>query len=65
MLQQYFAEVTAGSPVPVIVIHQPKPPTGAPDASPPEIARICALPNVHAYIMGLEHRTESLVAELL
>ena len=65
VLQQYFAQVTVGSPVPVIIIHQPKPPTGSPDATPQEIAQICSLPNVHAYIMGLEHRTESLVAALL
>jgi dihydrodipicolinate synthase/N-acetylneuraminate lyase len=64
-LQNYFAAVTQASPVPVIVIHQPKPPTGAPDATPAEIARVCSLPNVHAYIMGLEYRTESLAAALL
>ena len=29
-LQGYFEAVTAGSPVPVVIIHQPKPPTGAP-----------------------------------
>lgn len=64
-LLDYFQEVTQQSPVPVIVIHQPKPPTGAPDATPQEIAQICRLPNVHAYIMGLEYRTEALAAALL
>jgi 4-hydroxy-tetrahydrodipicolinate synthase len=64
-LLDYFEVVTQQSPVPVIVIHQPKPPTGAPDATPEEIAQICRLPNVHAYIMGLEYRTESAAATLL
>lgn len=53
----YYEEVTKGSPVPVVVIHQPR--SGLePDATPEEIGEITAMDNVYAYIISLNYRWE-------
>ena len=53
----YYEEVTKGSPVPVVVIHQPRAGLN-PDATPEEIGEITALDNVFAYIISLNYRWE-------
>jgi dihydrodipicolinate synthase/N-acetylneuraminate lyase len=54
---EYFEEVTKGSPVPVVVIHQPRAGLN-PDATPEEIGEVTALDNVYAYIISLNYRWE-------
>lgn len=56
----YFEQLTAGSPLPLIVIHQTWQ-TGGFAASPEEIGAICALDNVSAYISWQNVRYESFV----
>ncbi|MDP6822391.1 MAG: dihydrodipicolinate synthase family protein [Dehalococcoidia bacterium] len=60
-IQDYFERVTRDSPVPVIVIHQPKTPMGV-DVTPQELADITAFDNVFAYIMSLNYRYECRMA---
>ena len=57
----YFEEVTRLSPVPVVVIHQPKDP-GKVDTTPEEIGLITSLDNVYAYIISLNFRWEQRAA---
>ncbi|MBM3958952.1 MAG: dihydrodipicolinate synthase family protein [SAR202 cluster bacterium] len=63
-VQKYFETVTKESPVPVVVIHQPKVAMSV-DASPEEIRDICALDNVFAYIISLNFRWEARIAAVL
>lgn len=60
----YFEHVTSNSPVPVVVIHQTWQ-TGGVAASPEEIAAVCSLDNVFAYIFWHNIRFESYVKTLL
>lgn len=60
-IQDFFEQVTRDSPVPVIVIHQPKTPMGV-DLTPSELADITAFDNVFAYIMSLNYRYECRMA---
>ena len=60
-IQDYFELVTSRSPVPVIVIHQPKTSMGV-DVTPEEIADITAFDNIFAYIMSLNYRYECRIA---
>lgn len=60
----YFDEVTRGSPVPVVVIHQTYL-TGGYAATPEEIGAVCSMDNVFAYIFWLDVRYESYVCELI
>jgi dihydrodipicolinate synthase/N-acetylneuraminate lyase len=60
-IQDYFEQVTRDSPVPVIVIHQPKTVMGI-DVSSDEITDITAFDNVFAYIMSLNYRYECRIA---
>ena len=54
---EYYEEVTKGSPVPVVVIHQPRAGLN-PDATPEEIGQITSMDNVFAYIISLNYRWE-------
>lgn len=63
-VQKYFEQVTRESPVPVVVIHQPKV-AMATDATPGEIADICSMDNVFAYIISLNYRWEARVPAVL
>ena len=54
---EYYEEVTKGSPVPVVVIHQPRSSLN-PDATHKQIGEITALDNVYAYIISLNYRWE-------
>ena len=60
-IQDYFEQVTRDSPVPVIVIHQPKTAMGI-DVTSDEISDITAFDNVFAYIMSLNYRYECRIA---
>lgn len=61
---EYFEEVTKGSPVPVIAIHQPR--AGlTPDATPEQIGEITALANVYAYIISMNYRWECRVPQFM
>jgi dihydrodipicolinate synthase/N-acetylneuraminate lyase len=60
----YFEELAHGSPLPIVVIHQTFL-TGGQAASPGEIAAVCALDAVVAYIFWLDVRFESYVRQLL
>jgi dihydrodipicolinate synthase/N-acetylneuraminate lyase len=53
----YYEEVTRRSPVPVVVIHQPRANLN-PDATPEQIGEITAMDNVFAYIISLNYRWE-------
>jgi 4-hydroxy-2-oxoglutarate aldolase len=54
---EYYEEVTKGSPVPVVVIHQPR--NGLdPDATHEQIAEITAMDNVFSYIISMNYRWE-------
>jgi 4-hydroxy-tetrahydrodipicolinate synthase len=55
---EYYEEVTGRSPVPVVVIHQPRGGGLTPDATPQQIGEITALDNVFAYIISLNYRWE-------
>jgi dihydrodipicolinate synthase/N-acetylneuraminate lyase len=56
-IQDYFQQVTEGSPVPVVVIHQPKTAMSV-DVTPGELRDITSMGNVFAYIMSLNYRYE-------
>jgi len=56
-IQDYFQQVTEGSPVPVVVIHQPKTAMSV-DVTPSELRDITSMDNVFAYIMSLNYRYE-------
>lgn len=56
-IQDYFEQVTEGSPVPVVVIHQPKTAMSV-DVTPDELRDITSMNNVFAYIMSLNYRYE-------
>ncbi|MEE8045371.1 MAG: dihydrodipicolinate synthase family protein [Dehalococcoidia bacterium] len=63
-IQEYFEQVTAGSPVPIVVIHQPKTAMGV-DLTPDELLDITSLDNVFAYIMSLNYRYECRMAQFV
>lgn len=63
-VQTYFEQVTSESPVPVVVIHQPKIAMST-DATPEEIRDICSMDNVFAYIISLNFRWESRIPAVL
>lgn len=63
-VQNYFEKVTRESPVPVIIIHQPKTAMGV-DLSPSELSDITAFDNVFAYIMSLNYRYECRMARFV
>jgi 4-hydroxy-tetrahydrodipicolinate synthase len=63
-IQEYFEQVTAGSPVPIVVIHQPKTVMGV-DITPDELLDITSLDNVFAYIMSLNYRYECRMAQFV
>jgi dihydrodipicolinate synthase/N-acetylneuraminate lyase len=63
-VQKYFEQVTRESPVPVVVIHQPKV-AMATDATPAEIAEICSMDGVFAYIISLNFRWEARIPAVL
>jgi len=56
-IQDYFEQVTSQSPIPVVIIHQPKTPMGV-DVTPAEVHDITSFENVFAYIMSLNYRYE-------
>lgn len=56
-IQDYFEQVTEASPVPVVVIHQPKTAMSV-DVTPDELRDITSMNNVFAYIMSLNYRYE-------
>ncbi|MQG57025.1 MAG: dihydrodipicolinate synthase family protein [SAR202 cluster bacterium] len=58
-IDSYFDAVTAGSPVPVVIIHQTF--TGVPAASPEQIGELCARENVFGYITDHDVRLEGRV----
>ncbi len=63
-VQDYFEQVTSGSPIPVIVIHQPKAPGGT-DITPAELHDITSLDNVFAYIMSINYRYECRLSQFV
>ncbi len=63
-IQDYFEQVTMESPVPVVVIHQPKTPMGI-DVTPGELHDITSLDNVFAYIISLNYRYECRMASFV
>jgi dihydrodipicolinate synthase/N-acetylneuraminate lyase len=63
-IQEYFEQVTEGSPVPVVIIHQPKTPMGI-DVTPDEVRDITSFDNVFAYIMSLNYRYECRAAQFV
>lgn len=63
-VQKYFETVTQGSPVPVVVIHQPKMAMSV-DVTPDELRDICSFDNVFAYIISLNFRWETRVPAVL
>jgi len=56
-IQDYFEQVTKDSPIPVVVIHQPKTAMSV-DVTPEELRDITSFDNVFAYIMSLNYRYE-------
>jgi dihydrodipicolinate synthase/N-acetylneuraminate lyase len=58
-IDSYFDAVIAGSPVPVVIIHQTF--TGVPAASPEQIGELCARENVFGYIKDHDIRFEGRV----
>ena len=54
---EYFRHVARRSPVPIVVIHQPKDP-GKVDTTPEELGEITNLGNIYAYINSLNFRWE-------
>ena len=54
---EYFRHVARRSPVPIVVIHQPKDP-GKVDTTPEELGEITNLDNIYAYINSLNFRWE-------
>ena len=63
-MQDYFEQVASGSPVPVVVIHQPKTPMSV-DITPTELGDITSLDNVFAYIMSVNYRYECRLAQFI
>ena len=63
-IQDYFEQVTAQSPLPVIVIHQPKTAMGV-DVTPSELHDITSFDNVFAYIMSLNYRYECRMSQFV
>ncbi len=63
-IQDYFEQVTSDSPVPVIVIHQPKTAMGV-DVTPKELCDITSFDNVYAYIMSLNYRYECRMSQFV
>lgn len=63
-IQDYFEQVTSGSPVPIVVIHQPKTAMGV-DLTPNELHDITSMENVFAYIMSLNYRYECRMAQFV
>ena len=60
----YFDKLVDKSPIPVIVIHQPKQPMSV-DTTPGEIGQISSMDNVHAYIISLNYRWETQIPSYL
>ncbi len=56
-VQDYFEQVTQGSPIPIVIIHQPKTAMGI-DVTPEELRELTSFDNVFAYIMSLNYRYE-------
>jgi dihydrodipicolinate synthase/N-acetylneuraminate lyase len=63
-IQDYFEQVCSGSPVPVIVIHQPKSAMSV-DITPSELQDIMSMDNVFAYIISLNYRYECRMAQFV
>jgi dihydrodipicolinate synthase/N-acetylneuraminate lyase len=63
-IQDYFEQVTRDSPVPVVIIHQPKTAMGI-DLTKEELRDITAFDNVFAYIMSLNYRYECRLAQFV
>ena len=63
-IQDYFEQVASGSPVPIVVIHQPKTPMSV-DITPTALGDITSLDNVFAYIMSLNYRYECRLAQFI
>ncbi len=60
----YYEEVTKGSPVPVVVIHQPRSSLN-PDATPEQIGEITSMDNVFSYIISLNYRWECRIPKFI
>ena len=63
-IQDYFEQVTEGSPVPIVIIHQPKTQMAI-DITHEEIRDLTAFGNVFAYIMSLNYRYECRMAQFV
>jgi dihydrodipicolinate synthase/N-acetylneuraminate lyase len=63
-IQDYFEQVTKASPVPVVIIHQPKTAMGT-DITKEELRDLTAFDNVFAYIMSLNYRYECRLAQFV
>ena len=63
-IQDYFEQVTSGSPVPIVIIHQPKTAMGT-DITPDELKDISSFDTVFAYIMSLNYRYECRMAQFV
>ena len=63
-IQDYFEQVTSKSPIPVVIIHQPKTPMGV-DVTPAEVRDITSFENVFAYIMSLNYRYECRISSFV
>jgi dihydrodipicolinate synthase/N-acetylneuraminate lyase len=63
-IQDYFEQVTEGSPVPVVIIHQPKTAMST-DITKDELKDLTSFDNVFAYIMSLNYRYECRMAQFV
>ena len=63
-IQDYFEQVTSKSPIPVVIIHQPKTPMGV-DVTPAEVRDITSFENVFAFIMSLNYRYECRISSFV
>jgi dihydrodipicolinate synthase/N-acetylneuraminate lyase len=63
-IQEYFEQVTEGSPVPIVVIHQPKTTMGI-DITAEELHDITSMDNMFAYIMSLNYRYECRMSQFV
>ena len=63
-IQEYFEQVTSGSPVPIVVIHQPRSVMSV-DLTPEELKDITSFDNVFAYIMSLNYPYECRMAQFV
>lgn len=61
---RYYEEVTKGSPVPIVVIHQPRGGLN-PDATPEEIGQITSMDNIFSYIVSLNYRWECRIPQFI